>query len=91
MPLRVSHEGKFLYDVLPVVGEPSSGGIQSLMNDGSVRLADTRQTDDSGYGNPSSFQVISRGDAEGSSRLFVGNLTYDSHDSAVQPSDWFVL
>jgi len=39
-----------------------------------------RQTD-SGYGNPSSFQITSQGGAEGSSRLFVGNLTFDSHDS----------
>ena len=63
-----------------VDGERSSGGIQWLMGDGSVRLAGTQQTD-SGYGNPSSFQIISQG-AEESSRLFVGNLTYDSHDSA---------
>jgi len=39
------------------------------------------QQTDSGYGNPSSFQITSQGGAEGSSRLFVGNLTFDSHDS----------
>lgn len=41
-----------------VDGERSA--TQWLMGDGSARLADTHQTD-SGYGNPSSFQITSQG------------------------------
>jgi hypothetical protein len=94
-----------------------SGGVQVVLHDGSIRLADASDSfvnfdDDSqpigqtvtftytisnqvpmhaapneaqscspGYGNPSTFQIISTGADEAGSRLFVGNLTMHSEAS----------
>ena len=49
-----------------------------------IALAESRGN--SGYESPSSFQIISQGGAEGGSRLFVGNLTYDSHQPSLDSS-----
>ena len=49
-----------------------------------IALAESRG--DSGYGDPPSFQFMGQGGAEGGSRLFVGNLSYDGHQSSLDGS-----
>ena len=66
-----------LYDLVVPAGQKPDEAVTFT----AIALAKSRgQQTGSGYGNPSSFQIISQGGAEGSSRLFVGNLTYDSHE-----------
>ena len=72
-----------LYDlVVPTGQKPDEAATFTA-----IALAESRgQQTDSGYGNPSSFQIIGQGGAEGGSRLFVGNLSYDSHQASLDGS-----
>jgi|RhiMethySRZTD1v2_1073278.scaffolds.fasta_scaffold193354_5 3-deoxy-D-arabino-heptulosonate 7-phosphate (DAHP) synthase len=55
-----------------------------------IAMAESGGQTDSGYGSPSSFQIVSQG-SEGGSRLFVGNLTVDSETTnAAAETDWLL-
>lgn len=70
-----------LYDLVVPAGQKPDEAVTWT----AIALAESRgQQTGSGYGSQSSFQ--GQGGAEGNSRLFVGNLSYDSHQSSLDSS-----